>query len=211
MGEYLSEEQRKIATDNHNLVYKFMCKYNLNNSEWYDIVVFGYLRGIATWDMSRGKLSTWLYKNMEYSMMKELNRYNKKEIDSNGDVQYKNKIEKVEYLDEVRYDEHCFDNGIALDCIELISSLEARIDRMTYNQLRILTLKARGYTFDEIGVEIGMSKQRISQINKRALSILAGEYKNSECTLAKDVSKNGENIEKCKIEYLRVLRAICVA
>ena len=42
----LNETQRIFADKNHNLVYKFLHEKNLPASEYYDIVIFGYLRAV---------------------------------------------------------------------------------------------------------------------------------------------------------------------
>ena len=42
----LNDIQRIFADKNHNLVYKFLHEKNLPASEYYDIVIFGYLRAV---------------------------------------------------------------------------------------------------------------------------------------------------------------------
>lgn len=42
----LNDTQRIFAEKNHNLVYKFLHEKNLPASEYYDIVIFGYLRAV---------------------------------------------------------------------------------------------------------------------------------------------------------------------
>ena len=42
----LNDTQRIFADKNHNLVYKFLHEKNLPASEYYDIVIFGYLRAV---------------------------------------------------------------------------------------------------------------------------------------------------------------------
>ena len=39
----LTDEQRQLAEQNHNLVHSFLKEYNLPESQYYDIVIFGYL------------------------------------------------------------------------------------------------------------------------------------------------------------------------
>ena len=40
----LTPEQKTFATDNHGLVYKFLNENQLPEDEFYDVVIFGYLR-----------------------------------------------------------------------------------------------------------------------------------------------------------------------
>ena len=42
----LNDTKRIFADKNHNLVYKFLHEKNLPASEYYDIVIFGYLRAV---------------------------------------------------------------------------------------------------------------------------------------------------------------------
>ena len=44
----LNDTQRIFADKNHNLVYKFLHEKNLPASEYYDIVIFGYLTRHST-------------------------------------------------------------------------------------------------------------------------------------------------------------------
>lgn len=39
----LTDEQRKFAEENHDLMYAFLKENGLESSQYYDIVVFGYL------------------------------------------------------------------------------------------------------------------------------------------------------------------------
>ena len=39
----LTGEQKHLAELNHDLVYKFLNENNLPESEYYDVVIFGYL------------------------------------------------------------------------------------------------------------------------------------------------------------------------
>lgn len=42
----LTPEQREFAEQNHGLLYSFLNKKHLSQDEYYDIVVFGYLRAV---------------------------------------------------------------------------------------------------------------------------------------------------------------------
>ena len=42
----LNDEQRRFATENHNLVYAFLNEKNLPEDEFYDVVIFGYLQAV---------------------------------------------------------------------------------------------------------------------------------------------------------------------
>lgn len=42
----LTPEQREFAEDHHGLIYSFLNKKHLSDDEYYDIVVFGFLRAV---------------------------------------------------------------------------------------------------------------------------------------------------------------------
>lgn len=42
----LTDEQRDYATEHHTLVYKFLKDNHLSMDEFYDVVIFGYLRAV---------------------------------------------------------------------------------------------------------------------------------------------------------------------
>ena len=42
----LTKEQQAFATDHHGLVYKFLNENRLPEDEFYDVVIFGYLKAV---------------------------------------------------------------------------------------------------------------------------------------------------------------------
>ena len=42
----LTKEQQTFATAHHNLVYKFLNENRLPEDEFYDVVIFGYLKAV---------------------------------------------------------------------------------------------------------------------------------------------------------------------
>lgn len=45
----LTEEERRFATENHNLVFKYLKLRKLPPDEYYDVVIFRYLRSVKRW------------------------------------------------------------------------------------------------------------------------------------------------------------------
>lgn len=62
---------------------------------------------------------------------------------------------------EIRYFE-LKKKAVCLDCGEEFYNLSVKID----HREKILTMKERGYTFEEIGKHLGLTKQRVHQIYK---------------------------------------------
>ena len=49
MLEPLSPAERSVAEENHYLVERFLSSRKLPSDEWYDVVVFRYLRAVELW------------------------------------------------------------------------------------------------------------------------------------------------------------------
>ena len=47
--EKLTEEEKKLAEENHNLVYAYLHTYGYSVETYYNIVIFGYLKGIQVY------------------------------------------------------------------------------------------------------------------------------------------------------------------
>lgn len=45
----LTDEEQKFAADNHYLVFKYLRLRKLPPDEWYDVVIFRYLRSVKRW------------------------------------------------------------------------------------------------------------------------------------------------------------------
>ena len=69
MMKPLTDEQRRIAEENHNLVYEFLKEKHLSESEYYDVVIFGYLCAAQEYcenqRMKRYSFSTLAWKRMQ--------------------------------------------------------------------------------------------------------------------------------------------------
>lgn len=60
-----------LGEDNHNLIYWFLHKRNLNIEEWYDIIAIGYVKGLNSYNPNIGNtFATYVTKcmSMEYNM-----------------------------------------------------------------------------------------------------------------------------------------------
>lgn len=45
----LTETEKKFAEDSHNLVYKFLHRYNYSIEEYYNIAIFGFLKAVQVY------------------------------------------------------------------------------------------------------------------------------------------------------------------
>lgn len=75
-GEKMTDNQKKFAEENHNLIYSFLKKYNLNIEESYDIAAIGFCNAVISYDGEISKFSTYAY----VCMAREIERERKKKF-----------------------------------------------------------------------------------------------------------------------------------
>lgn len=68
-----TKEERQFAEDNHDLIYAFLNEKRLSEDEYYDVVVFGYLRAVQEYcessKVKKYKFSTLAWKRMHHTLM----------------------------------------------------------------------------------------------------------------------------------------------
>lgn len=74
----MTEEQRKLAEDNHNLIYDFIHKNGLNVDDYYDIFAIGLCKAAINYDSTKGEFSTLAFECMRNYFKNHLGYINKK-------------------------------------------------------------------------------------------------------------------------------------
>lgn len=68
----LTRKQKKFAEENHKLVYSFLNKKKLNESVFYDVVIFGYLKAVQEYcdfpSLHKLRFSTLAWKRMQSAL-----------------------------------------------------------------------------------------------------------------------------------------------
>ena len=166
----LTDAQRQIAEDNHNLIYGFLWKNHLDVDEWYGIIAIGYLNAVLQWDPDRGKLSTFAFLTMKNSYLQEINRRNRlkrKEscISIHSPICDGANIEIGDLLPDP-YD-------LADQCASRVD-LEAALKKLTSDQRRILSMALDGVYQSDIAIVMGISQPAISRTLKKTVRQVTG-------------------------------------
>lgn len=179
----LSDEQRKIAEENHNLIYSFARKKNLDIDEFYDLLAIGLCKAAYYFKPNKGKFSTIAYIRMQHEMYNYYNELNmEKRIPKDKIVHYdvfvtsnnkgdcsKNDVWSNKIINSVftkNIDEQSIDKVFYNSTIEKISELCTPLEKETlYHVLK-------GLKPAEIGKKYNVSRQaikcRIKQIAKKS-------------------------------------------
>ena len=172
----MTEQQKQLITENHNLIYSFLNKYNLDVEEYYDLAAIGLCRAAKSYQHTNSRFSTYAYRCMFNIIANELKRKeNVSVIPEHLVVSYNNTIKNeeddmVEYLEYIPSD---FDLGYSsTNKVTIISYIEKL--SLSERDLLILRLLIEGYTLIEIGKMINCDRSTVARVRKKIVDKLKG-------------------------------------
>lgn len=163
----MTDEQKKLITDNHQLIYSFLHRYEYDPEEYYDLAAIGLCNAARLYDESKGAFSTYAYKAM-------LNAINRELI-------FKSRTKRIPEHLIISYDcETCNEEGEVIDFLSLIPSttniekevlakvtVESYMDELNDRDRLVLVLLEQGFNTIEISKIIGVSRTTIRKIRDR--------------------------------------------
>ena len=146
----LTPEQREFATDHHGLIYSFLRTNHLPSDEYYDIVVFGFMRAVKEYlerqDLQKYAFTTIAWHNMRHSLSnyyRNQNRHMRKGFTVS--------------MDSVVYgDEYLTLSDVLAGPDPLMRDFETDLmlhelaGRVSRQQMRVIRMKVDGYGVREI-------------------------------------------------------------
>lgn len=66
--EPLTNKERQFAENHHDMVYRFLTKKGLPYDDWYDVIIFGYLKAVKKW-FARQDLHIYAFSTIAYWTM----------------------------------------------------------------------------------------------------------------------------------------------
>lgn len=145
----LNDTQRFFAEKNHNLVYKFLHEKNLPASEYYDIIIFGYLRAVQRYltdpNLAGYSFATVAWRAMEGEIV-NAHRTARRRFRVIRFVRPRQTY--TGYL--TRHSTPTVTDEEALRESEVALLLHALAKRVTPQQMEIIRLRTKGYQTNEI-------------------------------------------------------------
>lgn len=139
--EALNEEQQVFAALHHNLIYEYLYHNKLSENDYYDIVVFGYLRACKRYleqeELRQYSFTTIAWKAMDSSVNSE---YRKKSAQKRSAV-----------LLSLDADMELFLSSTDLDYMEIEDIWHSLKEHTTDKQMQAFMLQQKGYKASEIG------------------------------------------------------------
>ena len=156
----LTEEQKIFAEQNHMLVERFLWKNHLERAEFYDVVIFGYLKAVQEFlekpELSKYPFSSIAWRKMRYSMINEyIYRNCPKRNAPMGTYRedYEPALSREQVLEQM--------NRVAVE-LEHRALLQQLMSHMTAKEKEVVCMRAAGYTYREIAEHCNITMRGVS-------------------------------------------------
>lgn len=138
-----TEEEKRLAEKNHDLVYQFLRAHNYSMEDYYNTAVFGYLKGIQKYCRYDGNNTENNLDGICWNCMRS-------EMKSHFKMETAKKRQPAEII--MTKVSSAEDEVIALEILKSV------MENLTIRQQNIITLKLLGYSNTEICLMMEMSK-----------------------------------------------------
>lgn len=145
----LTPEQKTFAADNHGLVYKFLNENQLPEDEFYDVVIFGYLRAVRRFFVETN-LQKYSFSTIAWNCMRvDLFNYNKMHFRKKRNAETIS-IHLIPHENTLPIEETLANPDelmLQLETKLLLHDLAGRVSRQ---QMDMIRLKTSGYSIRDI-------------------------------------------------------------
>lgn len=167
----LTAEQRDFAASHHSLVYKFLNENRLSEDEFYDVVIFGYLRAVKRY-LSEPILQQYKFTTIAWSCMRvDLFNFYK------SNRRQKRNVEMLSIHIGLGPDSYPLEETVAghdalmeqLETSLLLHELAGKISRQ---QMDMVRMKTYGYNLREISRRQKTPMSRVKELLEEVRAVL---------------------------------------
>lgn len=182
----LNEKQRKLAEDNYYLIHWFMGKrpapIGTDPDDYLSVLTKYYLRSIATYNPSRAKISTYVFRILVWGRAAFFRKYFQ-----SPDSKFLS-IHSAEFDDDMIqipvHDDQ--DSGMELERKKTLAN--RLIKTLGPVREQVIRMHISGLTMTQISKRIGVSRQRVKQVYDKSIRIMQAEARSRELTIESGVS-----------------------
>ena len=169
--EPLTKKQQDFATVHHNLVYKFMKDNHLPESEFYDVIIFGYLKAVRDY-LTRKKLQNYSFSTIAWkSMTRSTSNYFRSQKRQKKHIKVLS-IHTPVYRTGMTLEELLPRQDILMQQLEIRLLLHDLAGHISKQQMEIVQSKMDGYANWEIAHRQQISVVRIKELLEEVRTIL---------------------------------------
>lgn len=159
----IPEENRKLAEENHNLIYWFLKQYHLDPEEYYDIVALGYCYAAATYNPEKSKFSTYAHVAMHHKVaMHRRSQSAQKNTAILYSLEFSVSEDETLSLKDMLSER---DNDI--ETFDTLHTIKQYAEKLSSRDKEIFFRKINGAGQQEIAKKVGFSQANVSRILKR--------------------------------------------
>lgn len=153
----LTDEQRQIVEDNHNLIYGYARDNNLDIDDWYGLLSIELCESVMEHNPEKSKLSTFFYLRADYLVLEEYRKTQTKKRFNNGLYPLKEEL-------------------VGGQCENIYMEEKLLLEDLLDHQYKdIIKLKYDGYNQSEIADIVGISQSQVSRILNQVRDDYFGE------------------------------------
>lgn len=164
----LTKEQQDLVEENHNLIYGFAKKKNLDIDEYYDILAIGLCNAAIIYNNEKGNFSTLAFTCMETILYHQWRHEHRKTAIPNEIIlSYDVKMDGEDSDNKNSFLDSFASKDCIYDTVEGKIMKDALLNILTEKERKIVELLDSGLDTVQIAILRGCSKQNISHYVKK--------------------------------------------
>ena len=169
----LTREQREFATKWHNLIYTFLNEKGLPKDDYYDVIVFGFLRAVKRY-FTEPVLQQYSFSTIAWQAMQQSLSAHHRAQNSQKRRGYTVSLSNAQYGDEyVPLDETIAAQDRLMAQLETELLLHDLAQRATRQQMVVVHLRSAGYNVREIAKKQSIPMKRVQELLGEIYELLA--------------------------------------
>lgn len=158
----MTEEQRKIVEENHNLIYEYLHYKQLPIEEYYDLAAISLCKAAMKYDCTKGMFSTYAFKCMNTTITNYRRTFfYDKTIPDTHIMSLSARI--ADNDSEFRLENTIPSNNNIEEEVISNAALCELLNKLTEREKHVLYMIDAGYSYSEIGNLLGVSRARVGQ------------------------------------------------
>lgn len=177
MEEPLTKRQQKLVEENHNLIYGFANKKNIDIEKYYDILAIALCKAAKIFNEDKGNFSTVVYRCMENELYTYWNSLRTKRIIPDDMIYSYDALRICEDFDvQDNYLNTIADNRYVDDIVESDILKNTLFNLLNEKDQMVAELLINGMIYEDIATQLNCTKQmvgyRVQRIRKKCASYL---------------------------------------
>lgn len=168
----ITDEQRKLVEENHNLIYSFLYSNQFSLEEHYDVAAIGLCKAAINFNPNKGySFATYAYKSMMMNILQELRKgKNAKSIPEYQIYYYQAKMKNDEEDTNSHLNYLPAKENVENDVITQIT-FEKCLESFKDKEKQMILLLSNGYTQREVGRKLGCSQPQVCRVKNKLLKM----------------------------------------